>query len=197
MNSKPMLLCVAMAMAPVLLAGCTLGKTYAEIDPEGAKEAVRRHTGYYALQEVTPGTAKLVLRSTGAGISVQYATSTANTPCEGMEKHGTVRDVGRGVVLPSIAKLSFGGKEFIEQELAAPVNVQVQGRGSFWQSNPFFSTWGQCDPLTARFAAQPNRAYLVNFQYTDRQCKLDVFDATNPDAPVPVPFENLAQCPKP
>jgi hypothetical protein len=46
MNSNParMLLCTAMAAAPALLAGCAVGKTYAEIDPEGAKEDVRHHT---------------------------------------------------------------------------------------------------------------------------------------------------------
>jgi hypothetical protein len=197
MQSHRLLLYAALAAAPALLAGCAVGKTYAEIDPEGAREEVRRHTGYYALKDVTPGTAKLVLRTTGPDVAVQYATSVANTPCEGLEKEGTVRDVGRGVLLPSLARLSFGSKEFIAKELQAPVNAQVQGRGSFSQSTPFFYSWGQCGPFTARFEALPDHAYLVNFRSTDRQCSLEVFDATDPDAPVPIPFENLAQCPKP
>jgi hypothetical protein len=149
------------------------------------------------LQGVTAGKAKLVLRTTGPGVSAQYATSTADTPYEGMEKQGTVRDVGRGVLLPSIAKLSFGSKEFVEKELEAPANVQVQGLGNFSHSNPFMFGWSQCGPVTARFQALPKHAYLVNFQSTDRQCRLEVFDATDPDAPVPVPFENLAHCTKP
>lgn len=183
-----------------LLSSCSLGKHYSEIDPEGAKEDVRQHTGYYALKSVTPGTTKLVLRSAGAGHGVQYSTSTAAKACEGMEKQGNVRDTGRGVVYPWVASMSLGmsrNKAFIEQELPPTESLQVQGLGSITSSNGFGTHFaGRCGPLTLRFQPKADRAYLVEFVFEGGACRMGVSDATNPDAPLPVPAEQLPACGK-
>lgn len=192
-------LLTSMLVSVAVLSGCALGKHYSEIDPEGAKEDIRQHNGYYALKSVTPGTTKLVLRSAGAGHSVLYSSSTAANACEGMEKQGTVRDSGRGVVYPWIANMTLGmsfHKAFLEQELPATTSsLQVEGLGTITRNNAFgLQSARQCGPHTLRFQPKVDRAYLVEYVFKGDACSMGVVDATDPDAPLPVPVETLSEC---
>lgn len=188
----------ATAWVVLSLSGCSLGKTYSQIDPEGAKEDIRQHTGYYALKSVSLDTTKLVLRSAGASYAVQFSTSTSTTACEGLEKQGTVRDQGRGVIYPWIANMGrglSGNRGFLEQELETlPESIQVQGYASLQSSNTLYSTTGHCGPLTVQFQPKANRAYLVNFLFEGNACRMQVSDSTDPDAPIPVSTESIPGC---
>ena len=184
-----------------LLSACTLGKHYSEIDREGAKEDVRQHNGYYALKEISPGTSKLVFRSEGVGYVVRYDTSTEATACQGFENLGRVADAARGIIYPWIASLSMGmarTRSFLELELEAPSSIQVQGYGSSTHRTPLGTTQvNHCGPHTIRLSPKADRAYLVRFLLEGGQCRMDVSDSTDPDAPLPVSFERVADCPKP
>ena len=203
----------AVVLASVTLHGCMLGKTYREIDPEGADLEVKQYNGYYTLKQVTPGTAKLVMRSEGIGVSVQFATSTSLQPCENFSKQGIVADAGHGVLLPSIAKMIRGDRKgFLEQQLTPQQPLQVRAY-SAWSSSsnagpnmPTTVRNGECGPLVARFTPQADHAYVARLLYPDAEhCSLIVDDATNPDAPVRIDADQsvlsatgrIQQCPKP
>lgn len=185
--------------AAAVLAGCSLGKTYSEINPEGAKEDVQRHSGHYELKRVQPETAMVVYTSEGAGHTVEFFTSTTTPPCDGMRKIGNVAYVGRGVVYPWVAKLGAVGsrnKGFLKQERREPGSLFVQARASIADSNAFTSRYGFCGPLTAEFSPELGHAYRVRFLFEGSSCRLAVSDATDPDAMVDVPVRTVAACGK-
>lgn len=176
-------LSLLLVLSATVLGGCSFGRQRSPTPPPSAKEERQKNTGYLALQSVSPNTAKVVMRSTGAGHAVAFASSTADQPCEGMKPQGTVQDPDRGVAYPWSAKSRSRG--FIEQELKAiPDSLQVQGHAGA----------GVCGPLTARFRPRADHAYLVNFLFEGTECRLQVSDATDPDAPVSVFFEKIPDC---
>lgn len=205
-------LCVVI-FASAVLQGCGLGKTYREINPEGADLEVNKYNGYYTLKQVAPGTAKLVMRSEGIGVSVQFSTSTSLQACEGFSKPITVADAGHGVLLPSIAKMvRRGRKGFAELQLTPQQVLQVRAY-SAWSSSsnagpnmPTTVRTGECGPLTTRFTPQADHAYVARLLYPDPEhCNLIIEDATNPDAPISINADQsldlemgkIQQCSKP
>jgi len=187
---------VLVAVLSGLLAGCgNLGRRYSEIDPAGALEDVRKHNGYYALKELEPGTAKLVMRAQGAPFTAAFEVSRAVAPCEGFEKVGTATDLGRGVVYPWVANmttaLTFGRKPRGYLEIEVDPAQRIQLRANSFQHGREFSS---CGPFAAAFVPAVNRAYLVEFTWHDSTCSMRVSDATDPQRPVPVATENLAAC---
>jgi len=183
-----------LVLALHLVTGCSnLGKSYSEIDPEGALADIRKHNGYFSLQTVTPGTAKLVLRSERFPANVSFSMSDAEETCD-FKDLGSVRDSGRGVVYPWIADLTEslrpGTKPsgFIATDLVPGGRVLIRGYGS-WAGFGSTPLSGECGPLLSEFTPVANRAYLVRFTWEGGYCRQRVFDATDPDAPIPVPSE--------
>lgn len=194
-------------MALCAINGCSnLGKSYSEIDPEGALADVRKHNGYFSLQSVTPGTAKLVMRSEGSSGTVEFSMRTFSDDCNNFKSLGSVKYSGRGVIYPWIADLTQSSKipGFLSSELVPGQSVLIRGNGS-WNSatsygsgsNMTLVSSGKCGPLLSRFTPVAGHAYLVQFNWENNICKQNVFDATNPDAPVLVPSEAIVVCEKP
>lgn len=202
MLGRPILF--AIALAGFALQGCGLGKTYREINPEAAELEVKKYNGYYVLKKVEPGTAKLVMRSEGMGVSVQFSTSMSPQSCEGFSKPVIVADAGRGVLLPMVAKMARRGrKEYFEQQLVPQDPVQVRAY-SVWSNSsgapnmPTTVSTGKCGPLTARFTPLADHAYVARWLYPDPgSCSLVIEDATNPDMPIKIEAEQIAGCPAP
>lgn len=59
-----------------------LGCAYRDISPEAALADQRANSGFSELQEVEPGTAKVVLRTVGAAYPVRFSVSTSAEACE-------------------------------------------------------------------------------------------------------------------
>ncbi len=195
----------AVVLAGLIAQGCGLGKTYREINPEAADLEVKKSNGYYSLKKVDPGTSKLVMRSEGMSVPVQFSVSTSPKACDAFSKPVAVVDLGRGVLLPSIAKMTKRGrKEFLDQQLIPQEPVQVRAY-SEWSSSmgggpnmPTTIQSGKCGPLVKRFTPQSDHAYVARLLFVDfRECSLVIEDASNPDMPVKVDAEEIPGCPAP
>ena len=190
----------ACALALVLsLQGCSLGKSYQQIDPEGADREVKAHNGYMALKNgAAPGTAKLVMRPEGAPESVRFATSTSPSNCQGFGSDREMMEMGRGVLLPSIAKLVSepGRPEYLESNLTPGESIQVRAYVSSIDVlfNPM--SFRNCGPRTARFTPKEGHAYLARLLIGEA-CMLVIDDATDPDALRPIEVEIVPACKRP
>jgi hypothetical protein len=126
--------------------------------------------------------AKVVLRSIGMPMNVDFSISSKFDACQGFERVGLVRDEGRGVLLPWVANLSSRLNR-VPGELRAQVPgdslIQVKGMG-VWDA-------GRCGPVAASFPTQKGDTYLVEFVWTDTaSCSLRVSDITVPTQPQPL-----------
>lgn len=174
--------------ALLLLQACSVGKSYKEIDPEGAQRDVRQNNGYYALKSVLPGKSKVVFRSDGSPRPVAFALCTRADSCEQSEDLGTVGNSGHGVVYPWIAKMTnkanriANQKPYLMQHMTPDQTVRVRGVGKWLDSRALITVSGSCGPLETVLTPVEGRAYVVEFKWIDDDCKQLVYDATNPDA---------------
>jgi hypothetical protein len=174
----------------MLLQACSVGKTYKEINPEGALQDTRKNNGYFSLKSVPPGKSKVVFRSDGAPPPVEFSICASATSCEQFESVGKVANPGHGVVYPWIAKLNNKAnrvgnhKPYLEQLMTPGQTIHVRGFSKWMDSSGLFVASRECGPLFTVLTPQEGHAYLIEFVWTDGNCKQLVFDATNPDAPV-------------
>lgn len=172
------------------LQACSVGKSYKEIDPEGAQRDVRQNNGYYALKSVLPGKSKVVFRSDGSPRPVAFALCARADSCEQSEELGTVGNSGHGVVYPWIAKMTnkanriANQKPYLMQNMTPDQPVRVRGLGKWLDSQALITVSGSCGPLETVFTPLAGRAYVVEFKWIDDDCKQSIYDATNPDEPV-------------
>jgi len=174
----------------VLLQACSIGKTYQEINPEGALKDTRKNNGYFSLKSVPPGKSKVVFRSDGAPRPVEFSTCASVTSCELYESVGKVANPGHGVVYPWIAKLNNkvnrvgNNKPYLEELITPGQKIQIRGLGKWMDNQVVFVASRECGLLFSALTPQEGHAYLIEFVWGDGGCKQLVFDATNPDAPV-------------
>lgn len=140
--------------------------------------------------------ARLVLKSINMPMNVDYSVSSSTARCDGFEKVGTVRDSGRGTLLPGIAKMTnVFNKTPTQLDAKVPVDkpVQVKGYGNWFDG----ASKGACGPLVAKFSVDPSASYLVEFVWSGTvACTLRVSDVSDPAAVKPVPAQ-MDSCPKP
>ncbi|RJX31783.1 MAG: hypothetical protein C4516_06470 [Oxalobacter sp.] len=189
-------------MASVVLQGCSnVGKSYSEINPERAEKEVKRANGYYHLKKkVAPGTAKLILRSEGAGHPASFSYRIAQSKCEKFERIGTAAYTGSGQLLPWIAKMTrgasnaMGAKGFLSYSAEPGKPIQIQGDGFSSSSVAGGVRTVKCGPVTSEFVPQEGRAYLVQFLWEGDTCRQVVSDASDPDKPVALNADKLTTC---
>jgi len=185
----------------LLLSGCA----YREINPEAALADERANNGYLELQEVLPGTAKLVFRTAGAAYPAHFSVSTAVQACQEFDSVGNVVYAGRGIVYPWIANMAQRGHRTVNKtepyrvrEVYPGDPIQIRAYGSWADGAGAGFRSGNCGPVVARFTPEHGHAYIVEFVWGSKPvCSLAVADATQPDAPVPVPVETISDCPAP
>ena len=195
----PVSLLIALGITATVLGGCA----YSEINPEAAAEDVRRNTGYYELEGVEPGEARLVMRASGAGFPVSFSVSTDAQSCQGLKNVGKAANTGHGVVYPWIARMtqrSSGTEPYLVYDAQPEQPIQVQGYG-MWSSviaKGVPQESGDCGPLTVRFMPQGGHAYTVDYVWGTQNgryiCTLSVKDAIDRDNPVPVTTEPVTGC---
>jgi len=178
-----------------LLAGCMLGKSYSQIDPEGALEDIRKHNGYLEMATVSPGKSKVVFRSEGSGALVGFASSTSPVACEGLSKLEPVRNSGRGVIYPWIADMTMAhsnAKGFRVKEFEPTEGLQV--RSSAWLPGGNGIRSQRCGPVASRFRLNADKIYLVEFVWEGKTCRQEIFDVTDRNSPQVLPAEPLLTC---
>ena len=178
---------VLLVLGAALLQGCgTIGKTYMEINPEAAKEEVRKAEGYYALkkfkEEQNP-------RSLSVFRYTPWHSSTHNM-CEGekcikgqYERMGSTVDYSDGYLLPSVAKLIrytslTSRKTFIAKEVEAGTFLMFKVSGSSYGNSSSYQT---CGPVYATLIPQAGNAYVVQYELKNSRCRVLLYDANDPD----------------
>lgn len=182
----------------VTVAGCS----YSRINPEGAAEDVRKNSGYYELEDVEAGTARVVMRTAGAPHPAQFSVSSSSQTCKDFKVLGSAVYTGSGVVYPWIARLvqrSRGAisktEPYLVYEAKPGQSIQVRGLGSWSDGSGTTYLSGKCAPLTHRFTPQEGHAYVVEFVWESKaSCSLRVADATNRDAPIPIVTDLIEGC---
>jgi hypothetical protein len=137
----------------------------------------------------------LILKSTGMPMNVEYSVNASEVSCENFEKVGTVRDSGRSVLLPWIARLSEKMNKIptqLEKTVPAKTKIQVMGYGKWYDG----TSRGSCGPLVTEFTPDASSSYLVEFVWAGTaRCSSRVFDITDPleKKAVPVQYDH---CPR-
>ena len=192
---------VSGVLLPVIASTTLSACTYSEINPSAALADIRANSGYNELRDLEPGTAKLILRSAGSGHPAHFSVSTSPQACQGFTSLGHVAYAGRGIVYPWIANAVQRGRRtepYLVHEAKPGEPIQVSGYGSWANGTGSGYRTGNCGPLTAKFTPQDGRSYVVEFVWGGKPaCSLNVMDATDRDAPVPVPAQAIAGCPAP
>jgi hypothetical protein len=138
---------------------------------------------------------KLILKSTGMPMNVEYSISSSDVACENFENVGTVHDSGRDVLLPWIANLTEKLNRVplqLESAVSANKQVQVKGYGKWYDS----TSSGTCGPIVTLFTPSESRTYLVEFVWEGTvRCSSRVSDITNPSDKKAVPVE-FKHCPR-
>lgn len=185
------------AIAVAMLSACA----YRDINPEAALADIRANNGYNELPDVEPGSAKLILRSAGSGYPAHFSVSTSAQACQGFTSLGHVAYAGRGIVYPWIANAVQRGRRtepYLVHEAKSGEPIQVRGYGSWADGTGSGYRTGNCGPVTAKFTPQDGHAYIVEFVWGSKPaCSLNVMDATDRDAPVPVSTQAILDCPAP
>lgn len=168
-----------------------------------ANAEVRGHNGYYALKNVEPGTAKLVVRNVGSQKETQFAMTASVETCKDLKLLGTTFDVARRSLTEKEAykalKKHGDTTEYIAQDLTPGQPVIVRGIG-YWHSdntygNKRYIASGRCGPLYSKFTPVEGHAYLIEFEQPTKDCAQGIYDATDPDNPVPLRSEPVTMCP--
>lgn len=185
------------ALAGAMLSACA----YRDINPEAALADIRANNGYHELSDVEPGTAKLILRSSGSGYPASFAVSTSPQACQDFASLGHVAYAGRGIVYPWIANAVQRGRRtepYLVHEAKPGAPIQVRGYGSWSDGTGSGYRSGNCGPVTIGFSPQEGHAYTVDFAWGSKPaCSLVLMDATDPDAPVAVAARIIDNCPIP
>lgn len=185
------------ALSAATLSSCA----YREINPDAALADIRANNGYNELPEVEAGTAKLILRAAGSGYPANFSVSSSPQACRDFTSLGSVAYAGRGIVYPWIANAVQRGRRtepYLVHEAKPDEPIQVSGYGSWADGTGSGYRSGHCGPVTAKFTPQDGHAYVVEFTWGGNPgCSLNVLDATDRDAPMPVAANVIERCPAP
>lgn len=186
-------------IAATMLSACT----YSTINPEAAAADIRANSGYDELQDIEPGTARIVLRTApgGSGYPAHFSVSNAPQDCQGFKSLGSAAWAGRGVVYPWIANATQRGRRtepYLVHEAKPGEPIQVRSYGSWADGTGSGFRSGHCGPVTARFTPQDGHAYIAEFAWGNTPpCSMTILDATQRDAPVPIAAQAVQSCPVP
>lgn len=192
----------ALILSTLVLSGCsTVGKSYSQLNPADAQRDLQRNNGHDALKTTVPGGTKIVMRPEGISVPVQFSLSASASDCKDFPAPEIARYGGQGIVYPWIAKMTSGNTPgFIEKRLTPSQPVQVRAfinwTGSVSTSQVTHLTKHKCGPLVQRFTPKEGRNYLARAMYEEDVCRLSIFDATDPSAPILTESETIA-CPAP
>ncbi|MYM36672.1 hypothetical protein GTP44_16960 [Duganella sp. FT50W] len=175
------------AMAAVVMtAGCAGVAT----QPEQEQAAPEKQ-----LPPLEAKQARILMRSTGMPMNVNYSVSTSEQSCKEFKDVGVVRDKGEKVLLSWIVKLGeklSSVPDQLDTVVPAGQSVQVAGWGN-WQDS---RSKGNCGPEIMSFQPKDQHTYLVEFVWRGTSsCASRVQDVTDAAAKVAVQAERKV-CPR-
>ncbi|WP_312740232.1 hypothetical protein [Cedecea neteri] len=164
-----------------LLTGCTEGvPKYKE--PPVATVAVKNNQ------------ARIVFRSAGMPMTVNYAVNSSTPTSEGFTPIGRVFHSGREVLLPWIATMTENARKTISDEqlqiektVDAEHSIRIRGMSAWSDYDQHIHTSGSCGPLFSQFIPEGGSTYLVEFRFkgTD-SCSQQVYKIGASEERLPV-----------
>jgi len=148
--------------------------------------------------------ARIVMRSAGMPMSVNYSISASPNTCEDFSWVGRVFHSGREVLLPWIANLTEKSRKAIsrdlpqvEQVVLADRPVQIKGHSGWSDTSAQMTSSGSCGPLTSQFTPASGKTYLVEFRFSGtRSCTQKVYEIDAAEQRLPVAQVEPLQCRK-
>lgn len=171
-----------------LIAGCAT--RHAASHRAGEQEAQKEVARTEIVADAPKDGAKVVFTTSGMPMPVNFSTSTSDEACTGFQRVGSVFDSGRGILLPSIARLTEKlNKAVMKAETSRTVSVepgmQLQVKGLYGDDMDSHSA--SCGPFVTSFVPEKGHTYHVNFAFNGTQsCSQSMTDITVHDHPVSV-----------
>ncbi|HEY1212737.1 MAG TPA: tetratricopeptide repeat protein [Bryobacteraceae bacterium] len=171
----------------ILVTGCATRHATSHSTGEQEAQNGASHTAIAA--EAPKDGAQILFTTSGMPMAVSFSTSTSDEACSGFQRVGTVFDSGRGVILPSIARLTEKlNKAVMKTETSRTVNVepgvQIQVKGLY--GDDMDHRFDSCGPFVTSLVPEKGHTYHVNFAFNARQsCSQSMTDITVRDHPVP------------
>ncbi|MCA1326285.1 hypothetical protein [Herbaspirillum sp. alder98] len=146
--------------------------------------------------------ARIVMRSAGMPMAVNYAMSTSESTCEGFAPVGRVFHSGREQLLPWIATLTEKSRSAVsndqpqvEQVVPANRRVQVKAYSGWSDVTAQMRSSGSCGPLTSQFTPAGGKTYLVEFRFAGtRDCSQTVYEIDAAEQRLPVEQRTALYC---
>lgn len=162
----------------LFLGGCATRKIDAGVEVKNVPAAAAKVPLPVVVLE---NTSRLVLKSTGMPMDVDFFSGTPDEACREVKRRiGTVRDKGEGVLLPWIAKLSEKLNRLpgeLETIVPAREAIKIAGYGHWFDGQ----ARGHCGPVMVAFVPDEKHSYLVEFVWRGTsECTTHVFDVTDP-----------------
>jgi hypothetical protein len=153
-------------------------------------------------QPLAQGSASIVYKSDGAGMIVQFASTTNGERCKGFSPVGKVyaaemlRKKTLGFVAKALEKSNrlLSAYPQVDTVVAAGKTLQIRGYSSYADSNFLFRSSGSCGPVTTMFTPESLHKYQVVFNFVGEVCEQKIVDVTTPDQPQPVSAMSIAGC---
>ena len=164
-----------------MLAGCAAGV------PEYKEPPV-------ATVAVKDSQARIVFRSAGMPMAVNFAIDTSISGAEDFESIGRVFHSGREKLLPWIAALTEKSRKAISDErpeiertVEAERRIRIKGISGWSDVTPQMTTTGSCGPLFSQFVPGRGKTYLVEFRFNGTSsCSQKVYEIGTDEKRLPV-----------
>lgn len=151
---------------------------------------------------LTEGRASIVYKSDGAGMIVQFASTTEGERCKGFAPVGKVyaaellRRKTLGFVASAVEKSNrlLSAYPQVDTVVAAGKTLQIRGYSAYSDSSFLFRSSGSCGPVTSMFTPQSLHKYQVVFNFVGDVCEQKIVDVTTPEQPEPVNTLSIAGC---
>lgn len=145
--------------------------------------------------------ARIVFRSAGLPITVNYAVDSSMSTSEDFTPIGRVFHSGREKLLPWIANLTEKSRRAISNEqpqiektVDAEHYIRIKGTSDWYDSGQQVSTSGSCGPLFSQFTPKGGKTYLVEFRFNGtNSCSQQVYEIGTGEERLLVPPEQHVQ----
>ncbi|WP_433694034.1 hypothetical protein [Herbaspirillum seropedicae] len=143
--------------------------------------------------------ARIVFRSVGMPMAVDYAVDSSTPTSQGFTPIGRVFHSGREKLLPWIATLTeksrgaiSNDQPQIEKTVDAEHLIRIRGTSGWSDVGQQITTSGSCGPLFSQFTPEGGKTYLVEFRFNGTSsCSQQVYEIGAGEERLSMPSEQL------
>lgn len=145
--------------------------------------------------------ARIVFRSAGMPMTVNYAVDSLTPDSKGFTPVGRVFHSGREKLLPWIAAMTEKSRGAISNEqpqiektVDAEHQIRIRGTSGWYEPGQSMNTSGLCGPIFSQFTPKGGKTYLVEFRFNGtNSCSQQVYEIGAGEERLSVPSELRVQ----